>query len=291
MSYKENRRISFLIIILSYTFSAAVGFAVFFLLSEYRFVFRVFAADVTATVLIFLIGTLLKNASVYDPYWSVAPIIIVSATCIFRGTLQWEALPLLGAIWFWGIRLTANWAYTFSGLHRQDWRYDMLKDKSNAWFPLVNFFGIHLFPTLVVFFVIVPALVYFEAPTIRPLTIPALILCYAAAALQMVSDFQMHRFRKNTDHSDIINIGLWEHSRHPNYLGEILMWWGVYFVMLSVHPQYVFLAVGPLINTLMFLFVSIPMAEKHMATYKSDFDHYCEQTHRLLPIPRRKKTG
>ncbi|NLO63369.1 MAG: DUF1295 domain-containing protein [Clostridiaceae bacterium] len=54
----------------------------------------------------------IQNASVYDPYWSVAPIIIVSATCVFRETLRPEALPLLIAIWFWGVRLTANWAYT-----------------------------------------------------------------------------------------------------------------------------------------------------------------------------------
>src|SRR5690606_26553936 len=113
------------------------------------------------------------------------------------------------------------------------------KDKSNAWFPLVNFLGIHLFPTLIVFSVMVPALVYLEAPAIRTLTIPALLVCYAAAALQMVSDFQMHRFRKSADRSEIIRTGLWENSRHPNYLGEILMWWGVYLVMLSVLPQYV----------------------------------------------------
>jgi steroid 5-alpha reductase family enzyme len=282
---------SFAVITLSYLLAAAVGFAVFFLTAQFGFIFRVFIADVAATVLIFLIGTLLGNASVYDPYWSVAPIVIISASFMFQGTLRLEALPLLGAIWFWGVRLTANWAYTFSGLHRQDWRYDLLKDKSSAWFPLVNFLGIHLFPTLIVFSVMVPALVYLEDPAIRTMTIPALLICYAAAALQMVSDFQMHRFRKSADRTEIIHIGLWEHSRHPNYLGEILMWWGVYLVMLSVLPQYVYLAVGPLANTLMFLFISIPMAEKRLAANKSDFERYYNETRVLLPIPKRKKTG
>ncbi len=289
MSYKENRAKSFAIIVLSYLLAASVGVAVFFLTADYGFVFRVFVADVAATVLIFLIGTLLGNASVYDPYWSVAPIVIASATCLFRGTLRPEAMPLLGAIWFWGVRLTANWAYTFPGLHRQDWRYDLLKEKSNAWFPLVSFLGIHLFPTLIVYSVMVPALVYLQAPAIRVWTIPALLVCYAAAALQMVSDFQMHRFRKSAERSGIIRTGLWENSRHPNYLGEILMWWGVYLVMLSVLPQYVYLAIGPLANTLMFLFISIPMAEKRLAAGKSGFDRYLEETRILLPIPRRKK--
>lgn len=289
MSVKENRRISFLIIVLSYIFAAAIGFFVFLNLKDYGFIFRVFIADLTATVVIYLLGTLLGNASVYDPYWSVAPIIIVSATCVFRETLRPEALPFLIAIWFCGVRLTANWAYTFPGLHRQDWRYDMLKDKSDAWFPLVNFLGIHLFPTLVVFSAMVPALIYLGAPAVRPLTVPALILCYVAAVIQMVSDFQMHRFRKNADRSRIIDVGLWEYSRHPNYFGEILMWWGVFLVMLSVRPDYVFLAVGPLINTLMFLFISIPMAEKRLAARKLGFDEYCGKTRLLLPIPKFRK--
>ncbi|NLO63368.1 MAG: DUF1295 domain-containing protein [Clostridiaceae bacterium] len=76
------------------------------------------------------------------------------------------------------------------------------------------------------------------------------------------------------------------YSRHPNYFGEILMWWGVFLVMLSVRPDYVFLAVGPLINTLMFLFISIPMAEKRLAARKLGFDEYCGKTRLLLPIPK-----
>ncbi|NLW89085.1 MAG: DUF1295 domain-containing protein [Clostridiaceae bacterium] len=289
MTYKSNRRTSFLIIILSYVSATATGYGVFYILQDYGLIFRVFSADIAATVLIFLIGTLFGNASVYDPYWSVAPIIIASGCCMLFGTLRPEVLPFLGAIWFWGIRLTANWAYTFSGLHRQDWRYDMLKEKSGAWFPAVNFLGIHLFPTLVVFFALVPAITYLENPTIRPITIPALVLCYSAAILQTISDYQMHRFKKTSDRNQIIRTGVWAYSRHPNYLGEILFWWGVFLVMLSVRPDLPYLGIGPVMNTLMFLFISIPMAEKRMAAYKNDFESYRRETRCLFPVPRRRR--
>jgi steroid 5-alpha reductase family enzyme len=66
------------------------------------------------------------------------------------------------------------------------------------------------------------------------------------------------------------------------------MWWGVYLVMLSVLPSLWPLGIGALVNTLMFLFISIPMAETRMAGYKEGFDRYVAETNRLLPIEWRR---
>ena len=62
------------------------------------------------------------------------------------------------------------------------------------------------------------------------------------------------------------------------------MWWGVFVVLLSVRPPLWLLGIGALINTLMFLLISIPMAESRMAGYKEGFDRYVQETNRLLPI-------
>jgi len=104
----------------------------------------------------------------------------------------------------------------------------------------------------------------------------------------MVADFQMHRFRKqNQDPKRVISAGLWRYARHPNYLGEILLWWGVYLVMLSSRPDRWHLGFGALINTLMFFIISIPLAEKRLRLYKLDYERYRRQTRLLLPIPRK----
>ena len=57
---------------------------------------------------------------------------------------------LLVVVSFWAIRLTANWAYTFGNLTHQDWRYTMLHEKTGVFYPIINFVGIHMVPTLVV---------------------------------------------------------------------------------------------------------------------------------------------
>ena len=162
----------------------------------------------------------------------------------------------------------------------------MLREKSGVWFPLVSLFGIMLFPTLVVYLCMIPAFLYVRSGEVNALTIVGFALCLSAATLQFVADAQLHRFQKRErSRAEIIRTGVWRHSRHPNYLGEILMWWGVFIVMFSVFPERWYFAAGALVNTLMFQFVSIPMAEKRMAAYKEGFSDYVAKTNKLLPVP------
>lgn len=248
-------------------------------------VVRLLAADVAATLLIYLVSIPLDNASVYDPYWSVAPIVILPLAIGTFGVWNAGTISLLVCVLYWGVRLTANCAVTFHGYAYQDWRYTMLREKSGAFYPLVSLFGIMLFPTFIVYFCLLPALFYVQTGGVNALTCAGFALCLSAATLQLVADAQLHRFQKESkDRGAIIRSGVWKHARHPNYLGEILMWWGVYLVLLSVQPRLWPLGLGALINTLMFLFISIPMAEIRMSGYKEGFSDYIAETNRLFPL-------
>ena len=106
--------------------------------------------------------------------------------------------------------------------------------------------------------------------------------------MQGIADIEMHKFRKNKNGTFNRN-GLWKYSRHPNYLGEILMWWNICLLSIFALNNYYFLIIGAVINTLMFLFVSIPLAENHQRERKPGFDEYKSETRMLLPIYKRKK--
>ncbi|MBR1983128.1 MAG: DUF1295 domain-containing protein, partial [Clostridia bacterium] len=95
----------------------------------------------------------------------------------------------------------------------------------------------------------------------------------------------MHKYRKNKT-TTFIRVGLWKYSRHPNYLGEILMWWGVgIFALINTAFNWWTLT-GAIVNTLLFVFVSIPMAENKQSQ-KEGFQEYKRQTHVLLPLPKK----
>jgi steroid 5-alpha reductase family enzyme len=108
------------------------------------------AADAAATLVVFIFSVVLDNSSVYDPYWSVAPIGI-----ILFFALQSAAVPDLRQIivillvCFWALRLTWNWLLRWQGLVDEDWRYADFRPNRAYW--AVSFAGFHFFPTIAVF--------------------------------------------------------------------------------------------------------------------------------------------
>lgn len=273
-----KRSFSFIILFFVYLLAFVVTF-VWGSKDGHEFCSLFFLIDVFATVIVFIFSLIFGNASVYDPYWSVQPIIFVTAAaCVHGVTLQ--GVVVLVAIWYWGLRLTANWAYTFHGLGFQDWRYTMLKEKTKWFYPVVNFTGIHMIPTLVVFFCMLPAIIIIHnGYTFKPLSLIGIAISLCAATLQLIADIQMHTFKKNGG-SGFIRKGVWKHGRHPNYLGEIMMWWGIAITCLLSAPSYdnwCFMILGAVLNTCLFLGISIPMAEKHQSR-KPGYEEYKKET-------------
>lgn len=282
---KKSRPLSFAAVTVVYIIATVVGVLTYRAL-PFAFWINLLIADVVATLVTFIFSLIFGNASVYDPYWSVQPPVILAAFAAGEG-LNILGILLLVAVSLWGIRLTANWAYTFHGLEHQDWRYTMLKEKTGVFYPIINLVGIHMVPTLVVYGCILPAV--FAIVYDAGVTVPSIIfvaVSILATLLQGTADYQMHKFRRSGT-GGFIRVGLWKHSRHPNYLGEILMWWGIGLACFCAMPDRWYLLAGAIANTLLFTFVSIPMAEKRQSR-KPDFQNYKKQTRTLLPIPRIK---
>lgn len=278
---KESRTASFIAVTLVYILAAAVGITIYHIL-RLPWWLSLLIADAVATVITFLFSVIFGNASVYDPYWSVQPPVILAAFAFGRRLTALGVLLLL-AVFFWGIRLTANWAYTFSGLYHQDWRYTMLKEKTGRFYPLINFIGIHMVPTLVVYGCTLPAVYAIINGTEANIgSVIFICVSFGAAIMQGIADIQMHSFRKNRI-GTFIRCGLWKYSRHPNYLGEILMWWGVALSVVCAAPEALYLLSGAIANTALFFSVSIPMADGRQSR-KEGFAEYKKETRMLLPI-------
>ncbi len=278
---KESRALSFAVIAVIYIIATVVGVATYKALG-FDWWLSLLVADAVATVVTFIFSLIFGNASVYDPYWSVQPPVIVVAFA-FGKDLTALGVLLIVAIMFWAVRLTANWAYTFGNLTHQDWRYTMLSEKTGAFYPIINFVGIHMVPTLVVYGCTLPAIYAIrEGLSLNIGSLVFICLSIASATMQGIADIQMHKYQKNRTTKFII-VGLWKYSRHPNYLGEILMWWGVALAVVLAEPSAWYLVAGAVANTVLFLAVSIPMADGKQSK-KEGFAEYKKQTRMLLPI-------
>lgn len=247
---------------------------------------KLFAFDAVATVVTFVFSVALKNSSVYDAYWSLTP--MVMSVWLFAELKAFSVMQLLFLAVFniWSLRLTVNWIIVFTDFSYEDWRYRKFREETpKIFWPIVNFWGIHMMPTLVVFAGMLPLFEIAKNPMdLRAL--PGIIIILCGIALECFADRQMHAFLAEVKEKKTCRNGLWNYSRHPNYLGEITVWVGVYLTMLPFAPQYWYYGIGALSVAILFNVVSIPLMEKRQAARRADYEEYRKTTSRLLVLPK-----
>jgi steroid 5-alpha reductase family enzyme len=243
-----------------------------------------------ATIFIYIGSVILKNSSLYDPFWSVAPIPIALYLALnFENTLIVKFLVLTPII-FWALRLTRNWIISWEGFEHEDFRYIDLKNTSMLRAEFNNFFGIHLFPTLIVNLSLYPLVFILTNNSNSSIFLSfASLFTFLAVLLETISDEQMREFRKNPlNKGKTMKYKLWKYSRHPNYLGEIGFWFGIYMMGLSSGMAPFWIIICPLTMLALFIFVSCPMMDNRSLMNRPDYKDYMEVTSQLMLLPPKK---
>ena len=238
---------------------------------------------ITATIIIFLFSKIHNNSSIYDPFWHVAPIPIVfyidsqSSLYIFQQSL------VLSAFLFWALRLTYNWFLNWTNLDHEDFRYIDLKNKNKLLAFVNDLFGIHLIPTLIVNASLYPIYIALTSDNLNNLVYVGFILIILAVVVQYIADSQMRDFRKDQKNfGKTMKYGLWKYSRHPNYLGEVSFWFGLYIFAVSSGSTSIWLLVCPMVMLALFVFISCPMMDNRSLKKRSDYKEYMDKTPQLI---------
>ncbi len=134
-------------IVVAYAAAIAAGAFYLFYAGEGNYLWHAFIADTLATLVIFVFSRSFKNSSFYDAYWSVIPPLLLLYWFYTAGDIGDNLRYYLIAIplWFWAIRLTFNWAKHWQGIHHEDWRYPMVRDRFPKLEFFSDFFGTHYF--------------------------------------------------------------------------------------------------------------------------------------------------
>lgn len=249
-------------------------------------------ADVLATLVVFGFSRAYRNSSFYDAYWSVIPPLLL---------LYWwsEAVPYIDALrcWLvtivvmlWAVRLTANWIRGFPGLHHEDWRYPMFRERAGRWEFPVDLVAIHLIPTVQVFVGMLPVYVAVTQPAtgLTWLAWLATVIGVAAVVLEFVADQQMHEFAKARQPGQAMDRGLWSWSRHPNYFGEFSFWFALALFGVAASPADAWwLFIGAAVILALFLGASIPMMEQRSLERRPEYQQVIDRVSRFVPWPPR----
>lgn len=234
----------------------------------------------------FAIGMLSRDHSVVDIGWGCGFIVLG-----WQGFLEFpaagsHALLVNGMVTLWGLRLAWHLVARKTKEQTEDWRYRQWR---KSWGALVNvraFFQVYLLQGALMLVVALPVLLV-NAEEHRPLGLVAFLglgVWLLGLVLEAVADRQLAAFKANPDASGVMTSGLWRYSRHPNYFGEALLWWGIGLTAYGGTGDWrVF--IGSATITFLVRFVSgVPMLEqKYMK--RPAFQEYAKHTSIFVPFP------
>jgi len=197
------------------------------------------------------------------------------------------ATLLLCAVCVWAFRLAARIGTRAIHSHTEDPRYAAWR---RTWrhFALRSYLQVFLLQGTLMVVVAYPLihLATYDVPIFSPLTVLGLLVWLAGFSFEAIADLELDRFLRTRTPGSLLDTGLWRYSRHPNYFGEVLQWWGVWLAVLPA-PLGALTAVSPLLMTALILWVSgIPLLEKRFAGNPA-FEAYKRRTSPFIPLPPR----
>jgi steroid 5-alpha reductase family enzyme len=257
----------------------------------------IFSINLTAVILMMMIGWLLslvlKNVTVVDSLWGLGFIIIVWLTFFLTDGFFGRKLLIALLVTFWGLRLSSYLTWRNWG-KAEDPRYGSWREKSGRHFWIVSLFKVFLLQS--VFLWAISLSLQYGVASKTPATITWLDLCGVSLwtvgfIFEAVGDWQLAAFKSNpANKGKVMDRGLWAYTRHPNYFGECLIWWGIFFIALSA-PTSWWTILSPLTITAVLLkMTGIPLTEKTMISHRPGYNEYIQRTNAFIPwFPKAKK--
>lgn len=232
----------------------------------------------------FLLSVLLKRNDIADTAWGLFPIFL-GGYIFFTQQVFSAWIILYAAIFLWGARLSWHIAKRTFAKKEEDFRYKKWRE-TWKYFYVRSFVQVFLVQTILAVLLSFPLLFSAEKINIEWYNILGIFIFACGFLFEAVSDAQLKKFiaqkKQGKTSKKIITSGLWKYSRHPNYFGEVVLWWGV-FMMALVPEKIFFLLISPLLITILILKVSgVPMAE---ARYKgnAEWEEYAKKTSVFFP--------
>jgi steroid 5-alpha reductase family enzyme len=231
-----------------------------------------------------------RDASVVDPFWGAGFAIAAWFLLVRSGGETIRALLVPVLVTLWGVRLSLyllwrNWGEV------EDYRYREMRARNPRWFPLRSLATVFGLQAVILWFV---SLVLYRPIAARGpagitlLDVAGVCVFGVGLLFESVGDLQLARFRANPENRGrVLDSGLWRYTRHPNYFGDALVWWGLFLIGLSVPGGWWALGSPVLMTALLMKVSGVALLEVKLRETRPQYREYMARTSAFFPLPPR----
>lgn len=246
-----------------------------------------FLGALAVQIVTFLYSQVLRRVDIIDAAWGLSFIAAIVAMQLFNPSFdsQWVVIVDVLVI-IWGARLSWHIYRRFRRSSIQDKRYTAtLESWSKRFVSLQVFVKLFLLQAVLATVISLPVVaVHLHQPEAGWIALIGLMVWIIGFAFESIADRQLRHYLANPNRPELMSTGLWRYSRHPNYFGEVTMWWGIALIACAT-PLWWLGIIGAITITCLICFISgVPLSEKRMAR-KDGWATYKRQTSALIPWP------
>ena len=232
----------------------------------------------------FLIAVIKKRNDVADIAWGLGFVFL--AWLAFYFSSQHELGLLVNIlVTIWGVRLAVH-IYRRNRGKPEDFRYHQWRMEWKNFYTR-SFLQVFLLQGFFLYLIALPVTVINVSQNrdFSWVDFTGVLIWTIGFFIEVVADFQLSKFKSKSENKGrIITTGLWQYSRHPNYFGEAVQWWGIFLLALSVPLGWITI-ISPILITILVRYVSgVPMLERKYQG-RADFESYKKSTSIFFPMP------
>jgi len=236
-----------------------------------------------SVTVLWVVSVAIRDASIIDIFWGGLFVVVAWSLLAASGPAATpKNLLLVFMVTAWGLRLCFHLAARNIG-HGEDSRYALWRKHGGENWWLVTYYRIYLLQGAIALLVATPLVAgFYRFNDFFLINLAGIVVWIAGFVIEMTADVQLTRFRARPDSTgQVMNEGLWYYSRHPNYFGDALQWWGLGLYTFSGATAWSML--GPIVMTLVFLYLSNDVIERGLKKRRPGYEDYIARTSPFFP--------
>lgn len=243
------------------------------------------------TFVLWLVSLPLRNASIVDIFWGLGFVAIAWASFVAVGSYTPRSWLIALLTTVWGLRLAGYLAWRNIG-SGEDYRYQHMRARFGGRFPLISLFYVFWLQGLLMWIVAFPLQTApFGSGSLGILDGLGVVVWTIGLVFESVGDWQLARFKARDDSpGKVMDGGLWRYTRHPNYFGDFMIWWGLYFIAAAAGAWWT--VFSPIIMSVLLMRVSgVALLERSLKKRRSGYEAYVARTSAFFPWPPKEQSA